>query len=439
MVSYAADLLHQYYDLLMESQYWDTARMRDYQQEQLGHLLRHARSNAPFYASRLDPVFRPDGSIDFDRWRELPILKRQDLVKHRDAMLATNVPPHHGKGGDFSTSGSSGTPITVRTNGMANLASRAAEYRAFDWHRMDFSQVRCIVVSDPAVARWPTGRQGGIWGPRWAYGSTAGRDVEISMYDSYPDILEFVARSEARYLICGSTTAQAMALESERLGMEIALDKILTTGSTPTAPERDACRRVFGARFLQRYASKEAHAIAHLCPVSDQFHIHSETCFVEVLRPDGTPCGPGETGTLVVTPFLSTHQPLIRYEQGDIVTVGEACACGRTLPVLAAIEGRLSHVFRFPDGSTTYRRIPEEYRSRLKARMWQVAQVAPLHIELRYAPVAPDATGDEQAVLDFMRTLYPADVDLSIRRVDQVPLTPAGKLIEYIYEVPEHA
>jgi phenylacetate-CoA ligase len=429
------DLLRAFYDQLIQSQYWPAERMRDYQHEQLEHLLRHARANSPFYATRLDPVFRPNGSIDFDRWREIPMLKRQDLVEHREAMLANNVPPGHGAWADYTTSGSSGSPIAVRANGIASLAGTAAEYRAFDWHRIDFSEIICHVVDDPAVARWPEGRSGGPWGPPWAYGTSAGRQTEISMFDTYPHILEFIQRSEARYLITGSTTAHALALEAERLGLDIALEKLFTTGSTPTVPERNACARVFGAGLLQRYASKEANGIGHTCPTGEHFHIHSENVLVEVLRDDGEPCGPGETGTVVVTPFLSTHQPIIRYDQGDLATVGADCSCGRTLPVLNEIAGRSSHVFRFPDGSSTNRRLPESLRETLKARVWQVAQVAPLRIELRYEPHDPAEIGDEETVIAFMRTLYPADVELAIRRVEQVQLTPGGKLIEYSYEV----
>src|SRR6185437_14455955 len=114
-----ADLLKQFYDLLMESQYWSSQQMRTYQERQLGHLLRHARANSPFYANRLDKVFRQDGSIDFSRWREIPIVKRQNLVNHRESMLASNVPPHHGLAADYETSGSTGVPVKVRSNGIA--------------------------------------------------------------------------------------------------------------------------------------------------------------------------------------------------------------------------------------------------------------------------------------------------------------------------------
>lgn len=435
MADYASDLLQQFYDLLMESQYWPPARMREYQEEQLGHLLRHARANSPFYATRLDAVFRRDGSIDFSRWRQIPILKRQDLVDHREAMLANNVPPHHGPGGDFSTSGSTGIPVTVRTNGMATLAGRAAEYRAFDWHKIDFSQVVCRIVSDLDVPRWPEGRHGGPWGPPWAYGTSAGRTALIGMFERSEHILEFIQRSEALYLIANSTTAHALALEAERLGSSLRFDRLFSAGSTPTAPEREALARVFRASLLQRYASKEANAIAHSCPAGDGFHVHGENTLVEVLGADGEPCEPGETGSVVVTPFLSTHQPLIRYEQGDLATVGGPCNCGRSLPVLTEVAGRIRHIFRFPDGTSTFRRLPESLRSQLKARAWQVAQVAPLWIELRYESVNPVERGDEDAALDVMRLLYPADAKLSVRRVARIPLTASGKYLEYVREV----
>ncbi|HHY48483.1 MAG TPA: phenylacetate--CoA ligase family protein [Alphaproteobacteria bacterium] len=429
------DLLRSFHQQLMESQYWSADRLRDYQHEQLEHLLRHARANSPFYATRLDPVFRGNGTIDFERWRDLPLLKREDLGKHRDAMLANNVPPHHGEARDFMTSGSSGVPVTIRANGIAALAAQAAEYRAFDWHAIDYSAILCSIVNEPGVAVWPEGRRRGPWGPQWAYGSSAGRKVEISFFETYPHMLDFIKRSEASYLVTGATVAHALALEAERLDLGIRLDRVMTYGSNPTEAGKDAYRRAFGAGMLPRYSSKEANGIAHTCPSGEHYHVHAENILVEVLNAAGEPCAPGETGTVVVTPFLSTHQPIIRYELGDLATVGGPCSCGRTLPVLTEIAGRISHVFRFPDGTSTYRRLPQSLRGQLKAGMWQIAQVEPMRIELRYQPLDWNEYGDEDGVVDFMRTLYPDGVEIVPRRVERFTLTNAGKLIEYVYEV----
>jgi phenylacetate-CoA ligase len=429
------DLLRAFYEQLMESQYWPIERLRDYQREQLEHLLRHARANSPFYESRLDAVFGSDGSLNFERWREIPILKRDDLALHREAMLAANVPPHHGEARDYVTSGSSGVPVSIRANGIATLAGRAAELRVFDWHSIDYSAILCTIVNEPGVASWPEGRRRGPWGPSWAYGSSAGRGVEIGFFETYPHILDFIKRSEASYLITGATVAHALALEAERLKSGIVLDRVMTYGSDPTDAGRQAYRSAFGAGVLQRYSSKEANGIAHNCSTGDHYHIHAENIFVEVLDEAGEPCGPGETGTVVVTPFLSTHQPIIRYELGDLATIGTTCACGRTLPVLSEIAGRVSHVFRFPDGTSTYRRLPQALRAQLKAGMWQIAQVEPMRIELRYQPNDWNKMGDEGGVVAFMRTLYPEGVEIVTRRVERFRLTNAGKLIEYSYEV----
>jgi phenylacetate-CoA ligase len=435
VVSYT-DVAREYYHQLMESQFWPATKLRALQEEALTVLLRHARANTAFYEQRLSAVFRPDGSIDFDRWREIPLLKRGDLAKHRNAMLARNVPKQHGESRDFTTSGSSGIPITITATGIATLAARAAEYRAFSWHGIDYTKTLCnIFVGGIDTATWPDGRNRGPWGPSWIPSSSAGRKVEINFFETYPHIVEFIERNKADYLVTGPTVAYAIALEALRLGANIRLDRIFTYGSAPMDAGTEAYQRAFGAGLLPLYSAKDAGSIAHTCPSGDHYHVHAENVFVEILHDDGRPCEVGETGRIVVTPLLSTHQPLIRYELGDLVTVGGSCSCGRTLPVLQAIAGRVSHVFRFPDGTSTYRRLPQELRAQLKAGMWQVAQVAPLEIELRYEPLDWNDMGDEAGVIDFMRKIYPEDVAIRARRVEHVPLTKAGKLIEYSYEV----
>src|SRR5690606_33876454 len=136
---------------------------------------------------------------------------------------------------------------------------------------------------------------------------------------------------------------------------------------------------------------------------------------------DGRQCGVGETGRIVVTPFLSTNQPIIRYELGDLVTVGAPCDCARTLPVLQEAFGRVNHIFRFPDGSASYRRLPNSVVERLKCGLWQVAQIAPLEIELRYEPLNWDQIGDEAGVAEFIRSIYHPDVRVSVKRMRTIP------------------
>jgi hypothetical protein len=120
-MSAAQDFQHQFYDMLMESQYWPKEVMLAYQRSQLEQLLRHAKSTVPFYENRLDAVFKRDGSIDWDRWTEIPILKRADVMRWREEMISQKPIAGHGPNGEMSTSGSTGHPITVEVTNLMVL------------------------------------------------------------------------------------------------------------------------------------------------------------------------------------------------------------------------------------------------------------------------------------------------------------------------------
>jgi len=125
------------FDMLMESQYWPPEQMLAYQRHQLGQLLQHARANVPFYKTRLDPVFRPNGDIDWGRWHEIPIVSRADVRDRGKEMAAIQMPPGHGKVAPSFTSGSSGTPISISKNELFRAASRVAGLRFRNWAGLD--------------------------------------------------------------------------------------------------------------------------------------------------------------------------------------------------------------------------------------------------------------------------------------------------------------
>jgi phenylacetate-coenzyme A ligase PaaK-like adenylate-forming protein len=67
------------FEMLMESQFWPPDQMLAYQRNQLSQLLHHARTQSPFYKTRLDAVFNRSGAIDWGRWHEIPIVTRAEL------------------------------------------------------------------------------------------------------------------------------------------------------------------------------------------------------------------------------------------------------------------------------------------------------------------------------------------------------------------------
>jgi phenylacetate-CoA ligase len=427
-------LARQYFEMLMDSQWWSAEALRDYQRGQLTHLLQHARQTTPFYEHRLDAVMNAKGDIDWDRWTEIPIIKRQDMIDHRAAMMARALPKGHGPAGDVFTSGSTSLPITITTNGLMGLASNANRWRFQIWNDIDWSSglaVRLGNTTAPLV--FPYGERKGTWGLPWA--EPRGPVWEINVHLPPEHVVEFLRIQNCRYLNTGAAPAHVFALEAERLGLERPpLDAVLAQGASVGDADREAVKRVFGARLLETYSSKEAGQMAQPCEMG-RLHVNIETCLVEIVDERGQPVPEGESGRVVVTPHYSTAQPLIRYEQGDIARVGGECPCGRHSPTLLAIEGRFSLFFTHPDGRKATSLLPDSGREALDCTFWQIAQVGPLDFEVRYVPNDWSKTGDEAEFIRIFRRQYFADARVALKRVDTIPLSPSGKYIEYKVEM----
>lgn len=425
------DLQRRFYEMLMRSQWWSAEALLTYQQSQLAQLLLHARQNVPFYRNRLDAVLDAEGDIDWTRWTELPVVRRRDMIEHRDAMLAAVLPAGHGPVADLSTSGSTSLPITIRTTALVTLASNGCRWRAQRWNGVDWSQPTAR-VGGKAPLEPPFGLERGHWGPPWE--SRRGVLWEINARLGAEQTIRFLRDHDCRYLITSAAPVHVLALETERLGLERPrLDLVLAQGASVGQRDRDAVRRVFKAPIMETYSSKEGGQMAQPCE-RGRLHINVETCLVEIVDANDQPVREGEAGRVLVTPFFSTGQPLIRYEQGDIARLGGACSCGRHSPTLLAIEGRHSIFFVHPDGRKATSLLPEEGRQMLDCTFWQIAQVGPLDFEVRYVPHDWDRAGDEDALVALFRKQYFADARVTFRRLSDIPLSASGKYIEYRQE-----
>jgi phenylacetate-CoA ligase len=423
-----------FFNTLMVSQYWSPDEMRAYQRQQLESLLRHARATVPFYARRLDPVFRSDDTFDWERWSEIPIVTREDLLARRAAMQSAGVPRSHGRIAEFSTSGSTGTPVTTTHNASASLASNATVFRFYDWHGLDPDQAMLHWSGEDPADSYPEGGPPHRWGPDW---ETAGTGLErrLNHRATGAEVLEFLQRTGIRYLRCGGTNARVLAYEADRLKLRVPLDIVLFYSNVLTDYAETLVSEAFGARVIPTYSSKEGYKMAHRCPATRSYHVNSEIVFLEVLDSQGNPCRPGETGRVVITPLFSVAQPLIRYEQGDLATVGTPCPCGRHLQVLTDIVGRIKHVFRLPNGLTVTPTVPSAALIGLDMSNFQVAQVAERLIEVRYVPRDPLVVGEEQAVASAIRDITHPSFEVRFRRITSFDTAPGQKHQEYVSEL----
>jgi phenylacetate-CoA ligase len=421
------------FEMLMESQYWPADRLLAYQRSQLEHLLKLAREHTRFYKTRLDPVFRADGSVDWDRWSEIPILTRKDLQDHRDDMQTDVLPAIHAGVQDFWSSGTTGMPVTVTHTVLSSVAAQAASFRAAAWTGIDWRKnaVDCS-RGGKDFALYPEGALSGAWGPDWHSGPR-GESWRINRQVTPEQLCRFLIAKKARYLTCRPQTAHAAALEALRLGLDIRLHAVIGHGTAISDEEQRDIAKAFGAKTVSVYSSTECTKISHQCSVSPFHHVNAEFMLVEIVDENGRPCPPGVDGRTIITPVLSAAQPLIRYDQGDIARMGH-CTCRRTLPVIEKIVGREVDLFVLADGRKISLSVPPALKLPLGTEVWQLAQTALEAVEVRYKVTHEVHPGSEEAVARSIREQMGEHVKVTFRRLAEIPLNANGKFSETVRE-----
>jgi phenylacetate-CoA ligase len=423
------------YDMLMKSQFWTRSQLVDYQHAQLSQLLQHAKENVPFYKDRLTAVLGENGTCNWNNWQSLPILKRKDLVDHRRAMQATHLPEGYGKANSQWTSGTSGMPITITWNGLAEVAAGAASFRANRWHDIDWSKPACDhMLTSTGKAIYPEGRLDGIWGPAWQRTSTNGPVWSLNSTTAPADLCQFLLDKKISYLACRPQRAYAAALEAITLNLDVKLDAILCHGAAVTKEMREACQEAFGAKMVAMYSSTECHKMAHPCPQGDCYHVNDELLFLEVVDQDGNACPPGTLGRVVVTPFYSTAQPLIRYDHGDWAIAGTRCRCGRSLGVLDKIIGRTSQMLLREDGKPVNVLLPLALTVPLGTLVTQIAQTGKTGFEVRYQETSEPSVGGEAKVIANLTQQLGDGITVKFVKLDAPLLTAEGKFLETVLE-----
>lgn len=421
------------YNMLEDSQWWPRDRLREMQRAELMRLVHHARTTSPFYSTRLDCLFRPNGSIDLDRWAEVPIMTRAELSYEQASIQSRRPVQAHGPFGWVKTSGSTGDPVEFLTTKILNDVSVASVWRGQKWAKLDWSGSTIHMGFETPKRK--VGDVMGPWGPFWLKEAAQGRRVFATYSTTPADRLKLMKDFEATH--SGFTSGVAMNfldyLRSSAISAQ--LKAVTYIGGAATDYTRKEFKTLLGADLVELYSSKEGGSMASPCPEGHGWHQNAESLLLEIVDDHGKPVAAGETGRVVITPFASTATPLIRYDQGDLAVAGpdEICPCGRALPRITRFSGRVRHVFRRPDGGVVAD-FSLRARKELGAGTWQIARVAEHSFEVRYKKrdwgIAPNIAEFRKT---FAKEFYP-EAQLRTIEVDSFPVGPTGKYMERVDE-----
>ncbi len=329
------------------TQYLSAEGLRRLQTERLRALLRHAWEQCPFYRARMEAAnFPPERFHELEDLHQLPLVEKKDIQNHRDDMVARTWPRR-----DLlpnQTGGSTGTPISFYLSHERHLSRAAATIRHNRWAGWDVGDRLAVLWGAPQDTPrqdWRARlRQALLGRPLWldtAHVTEARlHDFHRALHEHRPRIVQAYARSLLLF---------AQFLEAQRL-RAYRPQSIVISAEGLEPHERALIERVFGCPLFNRYGCREVSVIASECSAHEGLHTMAEGLYVEIVV-DGRPARPGERGSILITDLLNLAMPLIRYRIGDVGSWAEGvCACGRALPRLRSLEGRVTDFVVGADG-----------------------------------------------------------------------------------------
>jgi len=414
---------------------WPADRMRDYIESQLRAQVKRAYRDVPYYCE----TFRKNGVTDelIDRFSledlpKLPLLDKS-VVRANPAVLLTeeaakSPPP------SFTTSGTTGTPIRVYWDAATHQHNMGVrEARSYRWAGVSIRQSRSGIGGRLVVPRADSRP------PFWRYNHWE-QQLYLSAFHINPaNVPDYVAALNRFRPVTMTGYASAnyfLARFIAELGLGVHSPRAIITESERLEPHmRAVLESVFRARAYEEYGSVENCALATECE-RGRLHVHPDFGYVEILRPDGQPCAPGEIGEVVMTGFANPNQIFIRYRIGDLGGWEiEPCSCGReSLPVLGELIGRLEDTVVGPDGRETVR-FHGLFIDLPGVLEGQVIQESLSRFTVNVVPSPSYSRADAEAIRARMVTRLGAQVSVEVHELDTIPREPNGKFRAVISRV----
>ncbi len=404
------------------------------QWQRLKRLLEHCEREVPYYRRRWRELGIVVADIrNMDDYARLPLLTKADIRLNLDELKAVSWREHLLY---KATGGSTGDPLRFGYTRESYERRTAVMWRGYEWAGSRMGR--------PTLFLW-----GGAVGEQTRmqhlkeriYNAAFARRVLNSFHMTEANMSEFADAIDsyrpqvivgyvgplvrlAQWLIA---TGRRVARPQSIIGAAEALHEF----------QRQLIEQAFGCPAYNTYGCREFMLIAAECDKREGLHVNADHLVVELNR-SAAVTSADQAGEVVITDLYNYGMPFVRYLNGDLATASDHhCSCGRGLPLLQRVDGRMLDAIRTPAGHI----LPGEFFPHMLKDVpglvrFQVVQRRLDQLELALVR----GPGFDDSSLDYIRhelaKVVGDSLAIHFRFVEDIPLTPSGKWRVTMSELP---
>ena len=426
-----------YYNELNNSQWLPRSKIKELQDKKLNLLVQHSYKHVPYYREKMDSMnLSPDDIQSIDDLHKLPLLSKKDVKENIYFDLMSD---NHDKSKiqKITTSGSTGQPFTYYVDkqqlefrwaatlrGMEMTNYKFGDKQARLWHQtLGLSRIQIIKEYMDAFFT---------------------RRKFFPVFEIKQKNIDKMIKKLSKYkptLIDGYAEAINLCARYISSKEKLSNKKMSVISSAQMLPQhsRELIENNLNCKVYDKYGSREFSGIAYECNKHFGHHVVAENYIVEILK-DKKSAKENEVGEIVITDLNNYCMPLIRYRIGDLAkSLGtKICDCGRGLPLIGDIQGRVQSIIIGANGKY----LPGTYFSHLFkdfefiVQQYQVIQTKVDEIDIKIVKALRFEETLFNKLIDSISNTLGNQTKININFVKNIPLIKTGKQTTVLSKIP---
>jgi len=389
---------------LLESQYWSLERLQELQLEGLKSMIGFARKSCPYYK------YLPEKIRDLDDIKKIPMLTKTDIKNNFNDIIVSYVP--HG----IEETGGTVSRVKIARDNV--LLKQLGLKRFETWYDIEIVKTAHLWGSIEGANFWQTENM--LWMPVEKLNKRMAKRYLQSIRNMNPDLLHGYA-----------IPLTILAHYANEFGFHPQCGVIRSECETLTSSMRREIEKAFISKrgLYNLYGSRDLGGMAQDCELHENLHVFMERYIIEE-----------NNGKFLFTDLMNYAFPLIRYENQDIGEfTNKTCGCGRGLPTIKSIVGRILYYLQTKNGDwitafvfylpINYYDVHHGTSIFSWIESFQIRQRETGKITLLFKPWTgtkppKDLSKVKQIIKQYIKS---EDFDYSVEIVDKIPLSKSGK------------